>query len=97
MSGAAEPAVVNPDGTHASNEALDQGQQARSASQKDYKGFVAGVGSGIAKLSGMNENRSPPPKQLQPPGLLITGFDTLQLAIRMILPVFIEYKRCMIS
>lgn len=55
MSAAAEPASVNPDGRHASNEALGQGQPARSASQKDYKGFVAGVGSGIAKLSGMYE------------------------------------------
>lgn len=52
MSAAAETAIVNPDGRHASNEALGQGQPARSASQKDYKGFVAGVGSGIAKLSG---------------------------------------------
>lgn len=60
MSAAAEPAIANPDGRHASNEALGQGQPARSASQKDYKGFVAGVGSGIAKLSGMNENKTSP-------------------------------------
>lgn len=92
MSAAAEPAIVNPDGRQACNEALGQGQPARSANQKDYKGFVAGVGSGIAKLSGMNENRNP-----QPPGLLITGFDILQSAIRMISPVLIEYKGCMIS
>lgn len=60
MSAAAETAIINPDGRHASNEALGQGQPARSASQKDYKGFIAGVGSGIAKLSGMNETRNPP-------------------------------------
>lgn len=34
---------------------------------------------------------------LQPLDLLISGFDILQLAIRMILPVLSEYKGCMIS
>lgn len=53
MSAVAESAIVNPDSRNASNEALGQGQPARSASQKNYKGFVAGVFSGIAKLSGM--------------------------------------------
>lgn len=72
MSAAAESAIVNPDGRHASNEALGQGQPARSASQKDYKGFVAGVGSGIAKLSGMKENGKPQ-TSTHLRGLLITG------------------------
>ncbi|KAL9129001.1 MAG: hypothetical protein Q9217_002435 [Psora testacea] len=44
-------AIVNPDSKHGSNEALGQGQPARSAQHKNYKGFVAGVFSGIAKLS----------------------------------------------
>lgn len=55
MSAVAEAAIVNPDGHNATNEALGQGQPARSASQKNYKGFVAGVFSGIAKLSGRME------------------------------------------
>ena len=53
MSSSAESAIVNPDSTHGSNEALGQGQPARSAQNKNYKGFVAGFFSGIAKLSGM--------------------------------------------
>lgn len=55
MSAVAEAAIANPDGHNATNEALGQGQPARSASQKNYKGFVAGVFSGIAKLSGRME------------------------------------------
>lgn len=51
MSAVVEAAIVNPDSHNASNEALGQGQPARSAHQKNYKGFVAGVFSGIAKLS----------------------------------------------
>lgn len=45
-------AIVNPDSKHGSNEAIGQGQPARSAQHKTYKGFVAGVFSGIAKLTG---------------------------------------------
>ena len=52
MSATVSPAAVNPDTEHGSNEAIGQGQPARSATHKDYKGFVAGVFSGIAKLSG---------------------------------------------
>lgn len=52
MSAIVDGAIVNPDHQHGSNEALGQGQPARSASQQNYKGFVAGVFSGIAKLSG---------------------------------------------
>ena len=52
MSGSAQTAIVNPDSQHGSNEALGQGQPARSVQHKNYKGFVAGVFSGIAKLSG---------------------------------------------
>ena len=45
-------AIANPDIQNASNEALGQGQPARSAHHKNYRGFVAGIFSGIAKLSG---------------------------------------------
>ncbi|KAL2053969.1 hypothetical protein ABVK25_005898 [Lepraria finkii] len=51
MSGTAQSAIVNPDSRHGSNEALGQGQPAQSIQHKNYKGFVAGVFSGIAKLS----------------------------------------------
>lgn len=47
-----QPAIVNPDSKNASNEAIGQGQPARNAQHKNYKGFVAGVFSGISKLSG---------------------------------------------
>ena len=45
-------AIANPDTKNASNEALGQGQPARSVHHKNYRGFVAGIFSGIAKLSG---------------------------------------------
>ena len=45
-------ALVNPDREHGSNEALGQGQPARAIQHKNYKGFVAGVFSGVSKLSG---------------------------------------------
>ena len=50
MSSTPEGAVASPD-TKGSNEALGQGQPAR-LQHKNYKGFVAGVFSGIAKLTG---------------------------------------------
>ena len=53
-----QPSIVNPDSKNASNEAIGQGQPARSAEHKNYKGFVAGVFSGIAKLSGTMESTS---------------------------------------
>lgn len=46
----------NPDSDNATNEAIGQGQPARSAQHKNYKGFVAGVFSGISKLSGKFES-----------------------------------------
>jgi hypothetical protein len=52
MSAVVDGAIVNPDRQYGSNEALGQGQPAHSASHKNYKGFVAGIFSGIAKLSG---------------------------------------------
>lgn len=52
MSAVIDGAIVNPD-QRGSNEALGQGQPARKARQnKNYKGFVAGVFSGISKLTG---------------------------------------------
>ncbi len=51
MSSTPESAVASPDTIDGSNEALGQGQPAR-VQHKNYKGFVAGVFSGIAKLSG---------------------------------------------
>ena len=53
MSATINSVIVNPDLENGTNEALGQGQPARSASNGSYKGFVAGVFSGIAKLSGM--------------------------------------------
>ena len=50
-----QTSIVNPDSQNASNEAIGQGQPARSAQHKNYKGFVAGVFSGISKLSGTVE------------------------------------------
>ena len=47
-----QSSIVNPDSKHATNEAIGQGQPARSAQHKNYKGFVAGIFSGISKLSG---------------------------------------------
>lgn len=52
MSGSVQSALVNPDSQDASNEAIGQGQPAQAAQHKNYKGFVAGVFSGIGKLSG---------------------------------------------
>lgn len=46
-----QTSIVNPDRKIATNEAIGQGQPARSAQHKNYKGFVAGVFSGISKLS----------------------------------------------
>ncbi|KAL8877305.1 MAG: hypothetical protein Q9198_004652 [Flavoplaca austrocitrina] len=51
MSASVDSAIVNPDSRNGSTEAIGQAQPARSAAHKDYKGFVAGVFSGISKLS----------------------------------------------
>ena len=47
-----QTSIVNPDSNNANNETIGQGQPTRSAQHKNYKGFVAGVFSGISKLSG---------------------------------------------
>lgn len=52
MSASVDSTVANPDSKHGSNEALGQAQPARAVAHKNYKGFVAGVFSGISKLSG---------------------------------------------
>ena len=52
MSSSVQTALVNPDTQGASNEAIGQGQPARAVQHKNYKGFVAGVFSGVGKLSG---------------------------------------------
>lgn len=52
MSASVSSAHVNPDSKHGSNEAIGQAQPARAAVHSNYKGFVAGVFSGISKLSG---------------------------------------------
>jgi hypothetical protein len=52
MSATLNSSIANPDSTTHSNEALGQGQPAQAVVHKNYKGFVAGVFSGIAKLSG---------------------------------------------
>lgn len=51
MSATLKPAIANPD-RNGPTEALSQDQPVRSAAHQNYKGFVAGVFSGIAKLSG---------------------------------------------
>ena len=53
-----ETSIVNPDTKNATNEVIGQGQPARSAQHKNYKGFVAGVFSGISKLSGNVKSRT---------------------------------------
>ena len=52
MSASVNSAIVNPDSGNGSTEAIGQAHPARSAAHKNYKGFVAGVFSGITKLSG---------------------------------------------
>ncbi len=42
----------NPNIAVAGNEVSGQGQSSRGVNNRNYKGFVAGVFSGIAKLSG---------------------------------------------
>jgi solute carrier family 25 (mitochondrial carnitine/acylcarnitine transporter), member 20/29 len=46
-----DSSLVHPDTRFRSNEAIGQGQPAKSVLSKNYKGFVAGIFSGIAKLS----------------------------------------------
>jgi hypothetical protein len=52
MSAVIDGTIVNPGLHHGSNEALGQAQPARSATHNNYKGFVAGVFSGVSKLTG---------------------------------------------
>lgn len=47
----ANSALANPDTQIHRNEAIGQGQLAKATSSGNYKGFVAGIFSGIAKLS----------------------------------------------
>ena len=54
MSSSAPGAIVDPDSTDGSNGALNRGQPVQEVQHKNYKGFVAGVFSGVAKLSGTN-------------------------------------------
>ena len=54
MSATVNGSITNPDTEHGSNEAIGQGQPGRSIQHKNYKGFVAGVFSGVTKLSGMS-------------------------------------------
>ncbi|MCJ1432650.1 hypothetical protein MMC27_002007 [Xylographa pallens] len=51
MSVTLKSSIANPESTNASIETLGQGQSARKPVHKNYNGFVAGVFSGIAKLS----------------------------------------------
>ena len=53
MSASVSPAISNPDSSNGSSEVLGQAQPARALAHNNYKGFVAGVFSGIAKLTGM--------------------------------------------
>ncbi|MCJ1398581.1 hypothetical protein MMC11_001781 [Xylographa trunciseda] len=51
MSVTLKSSIANPDSTNASIETLGQGQPAQKPVHKNYNGFVAGVFSGIAKLT----------------------------------------------
>ncbi|KAL8628818.1 hypothetical protein Q9189_005450 [Teloschistes chrysophthalmus] len=51
MSTSTGSGITLPVDKHGHNEALSQAQPARSTAHKNYKGFVGGVFSGIAKLS----------------------------------------------
>ena len=53
-----QTSIENPDTKNASNEAIGQGQPARTVQHNNYKGFVAGVFSGISKLSGKMKKES---------------------------------------
>lgn len=65
-----QASIVNLDSKNVINEAIGQGQPARSAQHKNYKGFVAGVFSGISKLSGKIS-----PMFLEEETLLIMSFS----------------------
>lgn len=52
MSASAKSAIVDPDSKIRSHE-VGKAQPGGVAAHKNYKGFVAGVFSGIAKLSGL--------------------------------------------
>ena len=52
MSATLNSSIVKPDSTTASNVALGLVEPTRGADQKNYHGFIAGIFSGIAKLSG---------------------------------------------
>lgn len=47
-----ETSIVNPNNDSATNEIVRQRRPAQNGQHKNYKGFVAGVFSGISKLSG---------------------------------------------
>ena len=47
-----ETSIVNPNNDCATDEIVRQRQPAQNVQHKNYKGFVAGVFSGISKLSG---------------------------------------------
>ena len=47
-----ETSIVNPNSNSATDEIVRQRQPAQNVQHKNYKGFVAGVFSGISKLSG---------------------------------------------
>lgn len=64
-----QSSIENPDSKNATNEAIGQGQPARSAQHKNYKGFVAGVFSGISKLSGMIKSK------------ILRGWDAADLVV----------------
>ncbi|MCJ1386193.1 hypothetical protein MMC17_009319 [Xylographa soralifera] len=51
MSVTLRSSIANPDSTNASIDTLGQGQPAQKPVHKNYNGFIAGVFSGIAKLS----------------------------------------------
>ena len=52
-----ETSILNPSNDSATSEIVRQRQPAQNVQHKNYKGFVAGVFSGISKLSGKFDPR----------------------------------------
>jgi len=53
MSSSLSSRVTSSDTTNGGNHGLDLGLSQKSSTRKNYSGFLAGIFSGMAKLSGM--------------------------------------------
>lgn len=84
MSGVVHSALVNPNSKdqEGGNETLGQGQSAGSARHKNYKGFVAGIFSGISKLSGRIKAHSDNGRVLLTARIVGHPFDTIKVRLQ---------------